>query len=450
MELTNFRDQLFAKGEKLGITDLEVYYEKQDSFSCKVFKGEVDGYESSSVRGVSVRGVYQDKMGYAYTEKLDEESVSFLLNSVQENAALMEEEPEELFEGNVDYQDYDFFSPALTDVSAEEKLALVKEIEAKILAYDERVVQVGYAALSDQSIEKAIFNNKGLALQDKNNFLYVIFSVTVKEGEEIKSGFSFKLTKDFATLNADEIAKEAVEKSLSQLGGKEYPNKKYPVIFQNFAASSLVATFVSSFSAEYVQKGQSQLKGKLGEKIASDHVTLSDNPFLPEGTQSGTFDSEGVPTREVTVVENGELKTYFHNLKTAKKDGVESTGHGYKSSYKGTIEVTPSNFYVVPTENKYEDLYSGLEEGIIITDLQGLHSGANPISGDFSLAANGFYVKDGKIAGPTNLMTIAGNFFDVLKDVEQVADDLEFSPGGGVGFIGSPSIKVKSLSVTVD
>ncbi|OZU89593.1 peptidase U62 [Virgibacillus indicus] len=450
MELTAFRNKLFAEGESLGLTDIELYYEKQESFSCQIFKGEIDEYESSTVNGVSVRGLYNGKMGYAYTEKLDEESVQFLLESVQENAVLIEDEPEEIFSGDANYKEVDYFSPSLSNITAEDKIAFLKEVEKKIYAYDPRVVQTDYAAIQDQSFEKELFNNKGLTLNDRNNFLSIIFSVVVKEEDEIKSDFYFKITKDFDSLHADEIAKEAVEKSLSYLGGRTYPNKNYPIVFKNSAAAALVSTFVSSFSAEAVQKGQSRLKGKLEEKIASDQVSLSDDPFLPDGIRSGTFDSEGVPTRKLTIVENGKLKTYFHNLKTAKKEGISSTGHGHKPSYKETIGVSPSNFFVIPGEKTYKHLYENLDEGIIITNLAGLHSGANPISGDFSLAANGYYVKDGEIVGPTNLMTIAGNFFEVLNDIEQVASDLEFSPMGGSGYIGSPSLKVKHLAVTVD
>lgn len=451
MELTTFRNQLFMEAEKLGFTDVELYYEKQESFSCKVFKGEIDGYESATASGVSVRGLYNGKMGYAYTERLDEESIPFLLKSIQENAPLIEEEPEEMFSGEgADYHDAEYFSSKLQDVSADEKITFLKEVEKKIYAYDERVFQTDYALIGDQAVERALFNNKGLELHDRNNFLSVIFSVVVKEGEEIKSDFYFKIAKDFAELDTDEIAKEAVERSLSHLGEQAYTNKTYPVILKNSAAAALIATFASSFSAESVQKGQSRLKGKLNEKIAPEHVTLLDDPFLPEGTHSGTFDSEGVPTAQLNIVRNGQLTSYFHNLKTAKQDGVASTGHGYKSSYKDTIGVSPSNFYVVPGEKTYQELYENLEEGIIITDLAGLHSGAEPISGDFSLAANGYYVKDGKIVGATTLMTIAGNFFEFLQDIEQVGADLEFSPMSMSGNIGSPSLRLKGLAVTFD
>lgn len=451
MDLSTFRNNLFTEGEKLGLTDIELYYEKQESFSCQIFKGEIDDYESSTIKGISVRGLYNGKMGYAYTEKLDEESIPFLLESIKENAPLIEDEPEEIFTGKeTKYEEADYYSTSLQAVTVDDKIAFLKEVEKKIYAYDSRVVQTDYASIQDESIEKVLCNNKGLSLSNRNNFLYLIISVVVKEGDEIKSDMYFKVTKDFASLNADEIAKIAVEKSLSHLGEQAYQDKNYPVILKNSAAAALVSTFSSSFSAEAVQKEQSRLKGKLKEKIAAEHVTLLDDPFLPEGIRSGTFDSEGVPTKQLYVVENGKLKSYFHNLKTAKKDGTSSTGHGHKSSYKETIGVSPSNLYVVPGKKKYEELYDKLEEGIIITDLAGLHSGANPISGDFSLAANGFYVKNGEIAGPTTLMTVAGNFFEVLHAIEQIGSDLEFSPMGGFGYIGSPSLKLKELAVTFD
>jgi PmbA protein len=451
MDITAFRKQLFTEGEKLGFADLELYYEKQETFSCKIFKGEVDGYQSSAVNGVSVRGLYNGNMGYAYTEKLDAESIPFLLNSIRENAPLIEGDLEELFTDNrAEYKEIDFYSEELEKVSADEKIAFMKEVEKKIYDYDERVYQTGIVKIQNQSIERALFNNRGMNLSDRNNSLYVLISVIVKDGEETKSDYYFKITKDFSELDTDEVAKEAVEKSLSYLGEKAHENKTYQIILKNTVAAALIATFVSSFSAEAVQKGQSRLIGKLHEQIASELITLRDDPFLPEGTQSSAFDSEGVPTRQMDIVEDGKLTSYFHNLKTAKKDGVSPTGHGYKPSYKGTIGVNPSNFYIVPSGHSYEKLYEELSEGVIITDLAGLHSGADAVSGDFSLAANGFFVKDGKIAGPTTLMTIAGNFFDVLEDIEQVASDLEFSPMGGAGYIGSPSLKLKGLAVTFD
>jgi PmbA protein len=450
MEINNFRDKLFTEARNSGISELELYYEKEDQFSCDIFKGEIDGYNSSTVNGVSVRGLFEGRMGYAYTEKLDEDSVTFLLSSMKENAALMEDEPEEIYPGDDRYEDINFYSASLAEVTTEEKLNFLKEVEKKIYDYDSRVIQTDMATLQDTTIEKAIYNSKGLSLKDRKNLLFVVFSVVVKDQDEIKSDFHVEITQDFHSLNAEDFAKKAVENVLGHLGGKTYDTKSYPVIFKNLAAASLMDVFTSSLSAESVQQGQSLLEGKLGESIASELVTLTDDPFMQESIDSRTFDSEGVATRKTAIVDAGRLQTFFHNLKTAKKDGVASTGHGYKPSHKDTIDISPSNFFIEPGKASYDQLYEGLDEGIIITNLAGLHSGASAISGDFSLAANGYYVKDGKIVGPTKLMTVAGNFFELLKDVEKVGNDLAFTPMAMQGNIGSPSLKIKSLSIAVD
>ncbi|MDN4606345.1 TldD/PmbA family protein [Sporosarcina highlanderae] len=450
MSIEQLKERLFAEGEKIGFTDLELYYEKKESLTIRLFEGEVDKYDFSDVQGASVRGLYNGKTGYAYTEKFDEESVAFLLENAVENAELIESEPEELFTDKAEYEKVQFYSSELDTVKPEDMIEFLKQVEQKILSYDPRVKKVTGTQMQNQKSEKGLFHDKGLELKESNNFLLFYVSILVEENDELKSGFVFRITKDFNELDADGIVKEVVEQGLSMLGGRNYPNKNYPVVLKNEAAASLLSTFTSSFSAQAVQDNRSRLKGKLDQKIAADHVNLVDNPFLLEGIQSATFDSEGVPTRKLNIVEEGNLQTYFHNLKTAKKDGVETTGHAHRGSYRGSVEVSPSNFYIEPASQPYEQLYAGLEEGIIITGLAGLHSGADPISGDFSLAADGYYVKDGKIAGPTKQMTVAGNFFEVLQDIEEIGSDLIFSPMSFNGYIGSPSLKIKGLAVTVD
>lgn len=450
MSIEKLKQQLFIEGEKMGFTDLELYYEKKESLTIGLYEGEVDDYDFSDVQGASVRGLYDGKTGYAYTEKFDEDSVLFLLRSAAENAVLIETEPEVLFTEKAAYEDIQFYSPDLETVKPEQMILFLQKVEKEILSYDPRVTKVAASQMRYQKWEKGLFHDQGLALREANNFLLFYVSILVQENAELKSGTVFRITKDFNELNADMIVKEVVEQGLSMLGERNYPNKRYPVVFKNEAAASLLATFTSSFSAQAVQDNRSRLQGKLGEKIAADHVNLVDNPFLPEGIRSATFDSEGVPTRKHKVVEGGTLQTYFHNLKTAKKDGVETTGHAQRRSYQDSVEVSPSNFYIEPANQTYEQLYEEIAEGIIITGLAGMHSGANPISGDFSLAADGYYVKDGKIVGPTKQMTVAGNFFEVLQDIEGIGEDLIFSPMDFNGYIGSPSLKIKSLAITVD
>ena len=447
MNIEQFQQRLLADGKNSGFSDMEVYYEKSERFACQIYKGELDHYETADDGGLSFRGTFNGNMGYAYTEKLDEDSITFLLESAKANAEILEEEEQDdIFSGSDHYEKIDFYSEKLNEIPIPDKIEFLKEVESKVASYDPRITSINSCKLIEQSNDRVLANSKGLFLQERKNYLAIVLSVIVKQGEETKSGFTVEITKDFSTLNADEIAKKAAEEALSYLGEKSIASKRYPIILRNDAAASLLGTFLPVFSAEVAQKGRSLLEGKTDTVIAAKGITIKDDPFHQEGFSSRNFDGEGVASKTCSVVENGILKTLLHNRKTAQKDGVETTGHAYKSSYKGTLTVAPSNFYIVPGEKGYDDLVESLEETVIITKLAGLHSGANAVSGDFSVAANGFYVKDGKIQSPVKQMTIAGNFFDLLKEIQEVGSDLYFSTSG----IGSPSLLLKELSVTVE
>ena len=447
MTINEFQKKLLAEAMNAGFKEAEVYYEKSESFQVMIFKGEIDSYETSEEGGLGLRGLYNGKMGYAYTEKIEEASIKFLIDSAKANADVLDEDDgTDIFEGSETYAAHDFYSEELTQIPTLEKIELIKTIEKNIFAYDPRIVTLNYCVLQEFSAERVLANNKGLTLNEKQNGLIIFISAVVKEGEEMKTGSFIKMTRNFNELDADAIAKEVAEEALSNLGEQSIPAKKYRVILRHDASASLLAAFTPIFSAENTQMGQSLLNGKVGEKIASAHFTLLDDPSHPDAIAGSNFDGEGVATKKHAIVSNGTLETLLHNRKTAKKEGVETTGHARKSSYKSTLTVAPQNMYIAPGTKSKEEMIASTQEGVLITGLSGLHSGASTISGDFSLAATGFYIKDGKIASAVKQMTIAGNFFDYMKDVEETGSDLEFMPGG----YGSPSIVVKSLSVTVD
>ncbi|WP_312469601.1 TldD/PmbA family protein [Neobacillus sp.] len=445
--IQEFQAKLFNEAQSSGFTDVEMYYEKKEVFGCQVYKGEIDQYEIAEDGGVSFRGIINGKMGYAYSEKIDDASIPFLLDNAKENTQIMHDEDiEEIFAGSNHYKHGNFFSPSINEITIPEKIQFIKDVERELLTLDPRIVGTEYCGIRTESVSRNLANNKGLSLTDQMNYLYVIVEAIVREGAETKTSFEFQVTKDFHRLNAMEIAKKAADEALSQLRSRNIPSKEYPILLRNDAAASLLATFSSNFSAENTQASISSLKDKLGKQIASQKITIVDDPFLEEGLASRTFDSEGVATKKLTLVKSGVLQSLLHNQKTAKKEQTETTGHAHKDSYKNAVKVGPSNLYIEPSSTPFEALLASVDEGILITNLSGLHSGANTVSGDFSLAANGFYLKDGKVQYPVNLMTIAGNFYQLLLNVEEICSDLTFplSP------IGSPSVLVKSLSVTVE
>lgn len=212
-------------------------------------------------------------------------------------------------------------------------------------------------------------------------------------------------------------------------------------------AAAFLETFCDVFSSEAAQKGLSLLKGKEGESVAASMVTIYDDPLCEKAVFHSHFDDEGVASQKKTVVAEGVLETLLYNLKTAAKAGKTSTGNAYKASYGSKVTVAPTNFYIQPGEKTLCQLFEQMGKGLYVTDIMGMHAGANSITGDFSLEAKGFLVEDGKKGGPVELFTIAGNFFTLLKDIQEVGSDLQFDMPSGAGQIGSPSLLIGNLAV---
>lgn len=440
-------DKIFAEGKKQGINDMEVFYSAGSSLSLKVFQKELDGYSLSESEGLGLRGMYNSKMGYSYTEKVDETSIDLLVKNIKENATVIDSDDEEyIFEGSKEYKKVDTFNPKLEEVEEAEKIKFVKQLEEEAFKIDNRIQSVETCVYGDGYGETIMSNTKGLYLHDKSNIAYTYVVVVAKENEDIKTGMAYRTGNDFSKFNPKEIAEEAVKEALSMLGAKSVKSGDYPVVIRNNAAADLLEAFEGIFSAENVQKNLSLLKGKLNEQIGSEKFTLVDDPFMEGGLASRSFDGEGVASKYKKVVDKGVLKTYFHNLKTAKKDGVETTGNASKSSYKSSVGIAPSNLYVEKGEKTLEEIISSMDKGILITELQGLHSGLNSVSGDFSLAALGYEIKDGKIAKAVEQITVAGNYFELLKNIEETGSDLKFGLPGEA-YIGSPSLKIKKLAI---
>ncbi len=440
-------DKIFQKGKENGFNDMEVYYSEGSSLSLRVFQKELDGYSLSESRGLSLRGVYKGKMGYSYTEKVGEDSIDQLLRDAAENAVIIDSEDEEyIFEGSREYKKVDSFNPVLSNVGEEEKISFVKSLEEEAFKLDKRIESVEACIYGDGWGQTIMSNTKGLFLRDKSNIAYTYIAVVAKEGEDIKTGMAYRSGNDFNKFNVQNIAKEAVDEALALLGARPVKSGDYTVVIRNSAAADLLEAFTGIFSAEAVQKNLSLLKGKLNERIASDKFTLIDDPYMEGGLASKSFDGEGAACKYKKVVDKGILKTYFHNLKTAKKDGVETTGNASKESYKSSIGIAPSNFYVEKGERALDEMLADIEKGILITELQGLHSGLNSVSGDFSLAALGFLIEGGKISRPVEQITVAGNYLEMLKNIEETGSDLKFGLPGGA-YIGSPSLKIKKLSI---
>lgn len=447
MNKKQFIDKLFLDGKEAGFEEMEVYISSNNELEIMVFKGEISNYSISDEEGLSFRGLYNGKMGYSYTEKIDESTIKLIINEAIENSQIIDSQDEEyIFAGSDNYQQVNTYNEESEIVSTDKKIDFVLKMEEEGLKQDKRVDTISYCLLSDSTNSTMIVNTKGLNLESKKNQYIAYLSAVIKEDNDIKTGAKYKISKDFNNLSYNKLAKSAIDEGISMLLAKSIESGDYPVILRSDVSANILKSLAVVFSADNVHKGVSLLKGKIGNVVASPIVTLVDDPFMDNGAYTRAFDAEGVASKCKKIIDKGTLKTFLHNLKTAHKDNTKSTGNAYKSSYKAPIDIAPTNMYIEEGNVSFDDMVRTIDKGLVIINVQGLHSGLNTISGDFSLSAYGYEVVDGKINRPVNQITISGNYFDVLKDIEQVSNDLEFTMPG-YGYIGSPSIKIRSLSV---
>ncbi|MFW5985260.1 MAG: TldD/PmbA family protein [Halanaerobiaceae bacterium] len=447
MNFTKFKDQLFSCGSSQNFSQMELFQNKSRSFKLRVFNQEIDHYAINEDSGISFRAPIEGKMGYSFTEKMDQESIELLLDEVKQNAAIVDNSEEEIFSGSKDYQEIAPYREGLKQISPDKKIELVKRLEKEALEFDDRISAVNYCLYSDLEFEERLLNTYGLDLKFKNNIAYIYISVVARDNDQVKTGSDFYITQDFSEFSAPEVAHRAAEEALAGFGAQPVKSDSYPVVFRNDVMADFLSAYSSTLSAENVQKGLSLFKGKIGQNVASPKITVVDDPFFQGGFQVRPFDAEGVATKEKCLIEEGELQTFLHNLKTARKDGVSSTGNAYRGSHKSYIDIAPTNMYIQPGEYSREELISSIDQGLLITKLQGMHAGTNSVSGDFSLSAAGFFIKEGEKKQPVEQITVAGNFIDMLQDIQMVGEDLKLSLPGS-SHIGAPSIKVKSLDIS--
>jgi PmbA protein len=447
VDVNQFKTALFAKGQAAGFSEMEIYFQSDRETTVRVFKGEIDAYNIAEKAGLSFRGLIDGRMGYSFTERLDEESIDLLLREAEENARIIESEAhEELFGGSESYAEL-ADSRAIADCDPQLLIEAALTMERVALAVDPRVDMVNYCVVVKNENEVHISNTKGLDCHKVSAAAVGYVSAVAKQDGDITSGVDyFFAVDDLANVDVEQVARQAAEQAVAKLGGQTIESDNYTVILQNKVAADLLKSFSSVFSGEAALKGLSLLQGKVGEQVAGSNVTIVDDPHLPGGPGSTPFDAEGMATARHEVIRDGKLVTFLHNLKSARKAGVASTGNAVKASYRSPVTVMPSNLYLVPGEQSLEQLIAGTERGILLVELQGLHAGTNAVSGDFSLYCSGHLIENGQLVRPVNQITVSGNFLGLLKNVEALGNDLRFS-GFGSGACGSPSLKIKSLSI---
>ena len=441
MNYQEFKDIVFASAKANGLTEYELYYKESQSTSIEAFRGEINGFSSSDGAECCLRCVCGGHIGYASTSLFTAEAAEGLVERAMENALCMEKEEPVLFcQGGLEYREV---TPRVVeDIPTSQMIEIALNTLKCSREADERVTDSAMASAVVEHSTTCLDNSNGVHLQNVSHLGAIVAQVIVTENGETCDAYDFKLG-NLPEADLAAFTKDTVQKALDKMGAGVPDSGKYPLVLSPDAMRSMLGVFSAAFSAENAQNGLSLMKDKEGTRIAAECVTLMDNPFYEESFRQSAFDAEGTPSRCKAVVETGTLKTLLHNLATAAKAGVESTGNASRASVDSPIAVRPTNFYFQPGEYTAEELYEKAGDGVLVTSVGGLHAGADFVTGDFSLQSSGFMIRGGKKAEPVKSCTIAGNFYELLKNITALGNDMELS----LSCVGSPSVLVSEIAV---
>ena len=445
MDFNAFKEIVISQCQALGIKDYELYYESGSSTSVGAFQHEINEFSSSEDGGLCFRCIVDGKMGYASTQALSREEALNVVSCAVDNASVLESEDLMfLGEGGQEYEPLD--RKAYDLPTTEEMIETVLSTQEKLYAADSAVIDGSQSQVISESSEVCIYNSRGLNLHYQNQLAGVLAVAVVSNGQEMANDYQIKLGK-ISGIDTDALTKKAAATAIRKLGGDPAPTGQYPVVFDSEAMSDLLATFSGIFSSEAAQKGLSKFAEAEGSVVAAPIVSIWDDPFHPENPMPMNFDAEGSPTHKKAIIEKGKLNTLMYNLKTAHKAGKKTTGNASKGGYDGPVGLSPFSFYLEGGEKSEEELLKEVGNGVYINSLNGLHAGADPISGDFSLQSAGFLIENGEKTKAVKSFTVAGNFYQMLKDIVAVANNSHLpNPMGHTAF-GAPTTVVKGLSV---
>lgn len=449
IQAENFMRELVQKAMNSGFLESEACFMQNYSMSVSILNGEVSSYENSDEQGISFRGKINDQMGYASTTKLDAEAIDFLLAEAKENAMVQDDDDNEFIYCDSEHKKlyHDQTTPSFSKNTCALFSSIGLSLEKAILDIDPCVESVDYLSISCGSGPLIVMNSAGLSSYKNSDYVSIFADCRGKKNDVVKSAGHFWFGNDLDNFSQDKFVATLKNKLMGKFGASSVKSGTYNIILQNEALISLVSTFFGAFSSYNMQKGLSLLKGKEGTMIASPIFNLREEPSYDKALIKVPFDSEGVLTYAKDIIKDGEFITALYNLKTATKEGRKSTGNGFRSSYAGSVGIMFSNLIVVPGEKSFDELCEELKDGIIITDLNGLHAGVNTISGDFSLQSEGYLVENGKIVRPVEQITVADNFFELIKKISVIGNDTISYPDGEGEFF-SPSVIINSINVS--
>jgi PmbA protein len=414
---------------------VEVFVGRSHHTEVKVFDGDIESLSSADTQGVGVRVIAGGRQGFAYAASLDDDIVAETLAEARDNATFgtIDEFLGLVSPDGVEPVDLDLYRAELLSFPTDRKVEMTLELERAVRAADPRIRGVESAEYGDSVSESAIASTAGIRTTNRRSGCSIVASALAGEGTETQTGSGYSVARTPEDLDLAKAVKDAAEKSTRLLGARKPSSRRLTVVLDPPVAASFLGLLASGLSASSVIKGRSLFAGREGEAVAVPFLTLVDDPTEPQAWGAGRYDAEGLASRRNVLIEDGVLRGFLHNSYTGRRCGVASNASAVRGGYRSTPGCGSRALTLTPGTASQEQLLADVGDGLLVQSVTGLHSGANPISGDFSVGAEGLMVRGGTTAEPIREATIASTLQRMLLDLVAIGGDQEWLPGGACG-----------------
>jgi len=417
--------------------EMEVYVARGTETEVRAYEGEVESLTSATSAGIGIRVIVDHRLGFAWAGSLDESVLGETLAEARDNAvfATADEHVQLAVPDGVAAVPIDLWDERLESVPTTRKIELALALEAQARGADPRIRQVSSADYGDVAAESALVSTTGIRSSTRKTSGYLSVGVIAGEGDASQTGGGFSVGRGFDGLDPERATTDAVSRAVRVLGAVKGHSGRSTIVFDRRMATTLLSIVSSALSGEAVAKGRSIFAGRVGEQVGHPGLTLVDDPTDPRAYGAAAYDSEGLACRRNALIEGGVLRGFLYDTVSGSRSGVASTGSAVRGGYAGTPGPGCRALTLAPGPEGYDEdgVLAAVGEGLFVQSMTGVHSGVNPISGDFSVGAEGLMIRDGKLAEPVREITVASTLQRMLLSLVAVGADVEWLPGIAAG-----------------
>ncbi len=415
--------------------EIEAYVARGKDTEVVVFEGEVESLSAATSEGVGIRVIVDHRQGFAYAGSLDPEIVNDTLQEARDNAGFAT--PDEYLglatPDGVQAAPLNLWRDSLESFPTADKVELAMELERRVRAGDSRIRSLRASSYGDSAVEAAAATSTGIRSSVQRTGCFLSAEAIAGDADDTQTGYGFSVGRGPEDLDLERAGKDAVERATRLLGARKPKSARLTVVFEPEITSTLLAILAGTLSGEAVLKGRSLFADRVGEEVSATGVTLVEDPTDERAYAASAYDAEGLACRRVPLIDGGKLQGYLYNTYAGRRAAVPSTASAVRAGFKGTPGVGARALALVPGSKSQAEILAAVGTGLLVQSISGIHSGVNPVSGDFSVGAEGLMIRDGVLAEPVREITIASTLQRMLLGVEHVGADIEWLPGNAAG-----------------